>query len=81
MVFAEDIRRTILKLAEERGPEQTFAMSDVARAMDQKNWRELLDQVKFVANILIREGKIIARKSNGNSSSELSKPPITPQKS
>ncbi|MDH4089927.1 MAG: DUF3253 domain-containing protein [Cyclobacteriaceae bacterium] len=81
MVFAEDIRRTILKLAEERGPEQTFAMSDVARAMDQKNWRELLDQVKFVANILIREGKIIARKSNGNSSFELSKPPITRQKS
>lgn len=81
MVFAEDIRKTILKLAEECGPERTFALSDVARAMDHKNWRELLDQVKFVANVLIREGKIIARKSNGNSSSELSKPPITRQKS
>jgi hypothetical protein len=60
MVFAEDIRRTILKLADERGPEHTFAPADVARSVDKENWPMIMDQVKFVASILIKEGKIIA---------------------
>ena len=58
MVLAEDIRRTILKLADERGPDRTFAVADVAREVDQHNWRMLIDQVMFVADVLIREGKI-----------------------
>ena len=58
MVLAEDIRKTILKLADERGPERTFAVSDIARAVDQHNWRMLIQQVRFVADVLIREGKI-----------------------
>lgn len=58
MVLAEDIRKTILKLADERGPERTFAVSDIARAVDQHNWRMLIGQVRFVADVLIREGKI-----------------------
>jgi hypothetical protein len=63
VVFASDIRSVILKLAEERGTQKTFGASDVARAVDQKNWRILLDQVRLVAGILIREGKIIATRS------------------
>jgi hypothetical protein len=63
MVFADDIRKTILKLADERGPEKTFGPSDVARAVDRHNWRMLLDQVRLVASTLIHEGKIIATKS------------------
>jgi Protein of unknown function (DUF3253) len=60
MVFADDIRRTILKLAEERGSDKSFAPWEVARAVDQKNWRMIIDQVTLVAGVLIREGKIIA---------------------
>jgi len=63
MVFAEDIRKTILRLADERGPKKTFGPSDVARAVDEHNWKMLLDQVRLVAVTLIREGKIIATKS------------------
>ena len=60
MVFADDIRRTILKLAEERCSDNCFAPGEVARAVDQKNWRLIIDQVTLVAGVLIREGKIIA---------------------
>jgi imidazolonepropionase-like amidohydrolase len=60
MVFAEDIRRVILELAEERGTKHTFASDEVARAVDKKNWRVLTEQVKLVASILVKEGKIVA---------------------
>jgi hypothetical protein len=62
MVFADEIRRTILRLADERGPERTFALSDVAQAIDRHNWQGLIDQVRIVANVLVKEGKIIIRK-------------------
>ena len=75
MVFAEEIRRAILQVAEERGPNRTFDPSDVARSIDAKNWPQLVDQVKFVAGILINEGKIIAKKTSGNYSQEFSKAP------
>lgn len=58
MVFAEEIRKTILRLAEERGKEQSFAPADVARAIDKNNWPLLIDQVKLVAETLLKEGKI-----------------------
>lgn len=60
MVFAEDIRRVILELAEARGREHTFASEDIARAVDAKNWRVLTEQVKLVAGVLVKEGKIEA---------------------
>jgi hypothetical protein len=63
VVFANDIRSVILKLAEECGTEKTFGPSDVARAVDQKNWKVLRDQVKLVAGVLVHEGKIIATRS------------------
>jgi hypothetical protein len=58
MVFADEIRSTILRLAEEHGSERSFATSDVARAIDQQHWPQLIDQVKLVADTLIKEGKI-----------------------
>lgn len=60
MIFADDIRKTILKLADERGSTKSFAPWEVARAVDKKNWRMIIDQVTLVAGVLIREGKIIA---------------------
>jgi hypothetical protein len=58
MVFADDIRKAILRLAEEGGTEKSFAPVDVARALDGKNWHLLIDQVKLVVDSLIKEGKI-----------------------
>lgn len=75
MVFAEEIRKAILRVAEERGPDRTFDPTDVARAIDAKNWPQLVDQVKFVAGILINEGKIISRKGLGNIPAGFSKAP------
>ena len=75
MVFADEIRRAILRVAEERGPDRTFDPTDVARSIDAQNWPQLVDQVKFVAGVLMNEGKIIAKKTLGNTSQEFSKPP------
>lgn len=63
MVVAEDIRRTILKLADERGPMKTFAPAEVARRMDHENWQIIIDQVRLVALVLVREGKIKTTRS------------------
>lgn len=76
MVFADDIRRVILQLAEERGMEKTFDPSEVARAVDEENWRVLSEQVKFVAGILIREGKIIATEAGKIVDVDQSKGPV-----
>lgn len=62
MVFAEDIRKAIMKFADERGTERSFYASEVARAVDPVNWKNLLDQVRFVATVLVKEGKIKALK-------------------
>jgi len=64
MVFAEDIRKTILKLAEERGPDNTFGPSEVAQRIDQGNHQDLIEQVWFVASVLIKEGKITSTPSD-----------------
>jgi hypothetical protein len=58
MVFADEIRKAILRLADEGGPEKSFAPADVARALDHQNWPQLVDQVALVADIMIREGQI-----------------------
>jgi hypothetical protein len=76
MVFAEEIRIAILKVAEERGPGGTFNPSDVARSIDANNWPQLLEQVKFVAGILIDEGKIISTDARKNAAEEFSKAPL-----
>ena len=75
MVFADDIRKVILRLAEERGKEGTFCTSDVARAVDEKNWRILMEQVELVAGSLVHEGKIIATRS-GKTGDNQSKGPL-----
>jgi Protein of unknown function (DUF3253) len=74
MVFAEEIKTVILKVAEERGPGRTFNPADVARIIDAKNWPQLIDQVKFVAGILINEGKIVLKDTHENITQEFSKP-------
>ena len=66
MVFADDIRKIILKLADERGPEHPFRPADVAQRMNHDNWQILMDQVSFVASVLEKEGKIKRTLSAGH---------------
>ena len=47
-----------MKLADRRGPDKSFYASEVARSVDPDNWKNLMDQVRFVADVLVREGKI-----------------------
>jgi hypothetical protein len=63
MISAEEIRNAILRLANERGEHQSFFASEVARRLDPTNWKDVIEQVRFVASVLIREGKIVALKS------------------
>jgi Protein of unknown function (DUF3253) len=58
MIFADDIKQRILKLAEERGPRKTFSASEVAKQVDPHNWLSLIDQIDLVADVLVKEGKI-----------------------
>jgi hypothetical protein len=70
MVFAEDIRRTILQLAEERGPRKTFGPCDVAKLVDRHNPHALIEQVQFVASVLVKEGKIASIAGSKENSAE-----------
>lgn len=60
MVVADDIRKAILQFANERGTSKSFFASEVAHYLDPVNWNNLLDQVRFVASVLVKEGKIQA---------------------
>jgi hypothetical protein len=60
MIFAEDIRNAILKLAAQRGPGQPFYSGEVAKLVDPENWITQVEQVNLVAESLIREGEITA---------------------
>ena len=60
MIFAEDIRKTILLLAEEKGRTSSFGPQDIANRVRQENSQALLEQVWVVASVLIKEGKITA---------------------
>ena len=63
-LLADDIRKLILDVADQRGPGKTFLPSEVAMLIDQHNWQKLTDQVKLVADALIHEGKIVATKND-----------------
>jgi len=76
MIFADDIRKTILRLADECGSDRTFGPPDVARAIDAKNWPQLLEQVRLVAHVLINEGKIIPKKSGKTLNEQFAKAPL-----
>ena len=63
LVFANDIRKAILTLADKRGPGISFYPVEVAKRLDPENWQALIDQVHLVADSLIQEGQISASQS------------------
>ena len=64
MVFAEDIRKEILKLADQRGPKSVFYLSEVAKIIDPHNWMKQAERVQLVAEALVQEGYIIIAMTN-----------------
>ena len=53
------VTESILLLAEKRGPGKSICPSEVARALEDNNWRELMGQVRRVACQLTQEGRIV----------------------
>jgi len=76
MVFAEDIRKAMLTLADQRGPGNLFYPSEVARLIDSENWTTQMDQVQLVAEALIQEGQLVASRA-GKPDTAYSKSPRT----
>lgn len=53
-----DIRRLILELARQRGPEKSICPSEVARAMDSDSWRDHMPAIRLEAAKLASEGRV-----------------------
>jgi len=60
MVFADDIRKAILLLADQRGVGNRFSSAEVAQLIDPENWLKQMEQVELVAETLVREGQLIS---------------------
>ncbi len=54
------IRRELLRLAGERGPEKSFCPSEIARRVLPHAWRSLMPLVRQVAGQLVDEGRLTA---------------------
>lgn len=54
----EEIRNCMLRLAKERGPAKSICPSEVARALNPKEWRDTMRDVRHVAIELCNEGRI-----------------------
>ncbi len=53
-----DLRRAILALARERGPDKTICPSDAARAVGGERWRDLMADARELARDLARGGEV-----------------------
>jgi len=54
----DEARETILALLDERDPGKTICPSEAARAMDEENFRGLMQTVRGAASELVDEGVI-----------------------
>ncbi len=53
-----ELRRAILSLARERGPDKSICPSDAARAIGGERWRELMEPARDIARDLARDGVV-----------------------
>ncbi|WP_395308342.1 DUF3253 domain-containing protein [Mycobacterium sp. AMU20-3851] len=58
MSVEADLRRAILTLARERGPDKTICPSDAARAVGGEQWRDLMEDARALARELARRGEV-----------------------
>jgi len=55
---SDDIRRQMLTILRERGPEKTACPSEVARRVRPEKWRDILPDVRRVAAKLQKAGRV-----------------------
>jgi len=58
-VSAKEIESKILDLLNERLSESSICPSEVARALSEENWRDLMPSVREAADVLAESGRII----------------------
>lgn len=54
----ERLRKAILEMSRERGPNKTLCPSDAARAVGGDDWRNLMDDARAAARALARSGDV-----------------------
>lgn len=52
------IRNAHLKFAEDRGNDKTYCPSEVARELYPSDWRDKMDKVRMVADLLVMENRL-----------------------
>lgn len=57
-ISGERIRSCLLQLVHDRGPEKTICPSEVARALEDSDWRALMPQVREIGVALAKSGQI-----------------------
>ncbi len=56
--MSQKIDTIILQLLSERGGGKSICPSEVARRLDETNWRARMDEVREAARLLARKGKV-----------------------
>ena len=59
------IRARLMAFAHRRGPGKTFCPSEIARQLEPKNWRGLMELIRFVGQELV-EGDFLLCTQKGN---------------
>ncbi|MEM9804766.1 MAG: DUF3253 domain-containing protein [Cyanobacteria bacterium P01_D01_bin.56] len=59
MISTDTIRQRLLDKVHQRGMDKTICPSEVARALDNEQWRDLMDAIRAVGQTLAAEGKIV----------------------
>lgn len=52
------LRKAILEMARDRGPQSSICPSDAARAVGGEGWRALMDEARDIARTLARSGHV-----------------------
>lgn len=58
MADSKRIKKQIIRLTKQRGPDKTICPSEAAKACDPDNWRSHMDEVRRAADELQKQGLI-----------------------
>lgn len=56
--LGREVEETILELVDERGPEKTICPSEAARAVDEEEWRDRMEEIRRAAGRLRARGEL-----------------------
>ncbi len=70
------IRSRLLEFARKRGEDKTFCPSEIARSIDQENWRDLMHPVRLEGKKMVSENLLICMQKGKPMDPLLAKGPI-----